>query len=157
MKTVEINDTDKVISEETYNSFRQMGDTLLELKKEIGQKNMVIAAYKAALELIVWCVIKFTGSFGLNNKENTMIRPEILSGEENPSRAIIKGVTNLMLDAGTAEYNPAKKKALEARFSFFGYLPQVVEAHEKLSAYKVAIDPELIKDLPEEVKKELLK
>lgn len=155
MKSVEINETDKVISEETFNSFKEMGQTLLELKKEVREKNELIAAYKVNFALITYCVLRFTGTFGLNNKEDTMIRETILNGSESPMSAVMKNITGMMGDAMMAEANPAKKKQMEEKFKFFFYLPWVAKFYEWQKIVKVNLPEDQLRNLPEQVKAEL--
>lgn len=150
-----VNPTDKIISESTYKQFSEMGDTLLALKQAARNDAQTIAAYKVGFELVVYCVINFTGTFGLNNAENTMIREGILNGDESPMRAILKNMSSLMTDAAMAEMNPAKKKQLEEKFSFFMHLPAVAEFYKAQQAIKIKIAPEVLQTLPLPVQKAL--
>lgn len=150
-------ETEKIeISRETFEQFKAMGQTVMDLKEELRRKDDIIRAFKASFELMVWCVIQFTGTFGLNNAANTTIKPEILSGEQDASGAILKGVTGLLKNAGLSEFNPVLKKKQEEKFSFFRWLVDIFQFHQVQKQYKVTFDPETIKQLPPAVQKELL-
>ena len=159
MKEMREIDTEKesVISKETIQGFRDMSERFLEMKREIAEQKKVIGWYKLNFELITYCVLRFTGTFGLNNKEDTMIRQTILDGDESPMGAVLKNITGLMSDAMMAEANPTKKKQMEEKFRFFFYLPWVAKFYEWQKQIKSVFTAEELKDLPEVVKAELLK
>lgn len=144
------------ISRSTYEQFKAMGDTLIEQKKKIAEQEHIIRGFKAAFELMVWVTVRFTGIFGMNNAADTMIKDEILKGEQNPTRAIMTGVTTLMKDAALAEFNPALDKKLQDKFSFFKWLTDIFEFNKVQKQYKVPFDPSTINNLPPAVQKELL-
>lgn len=148
----------KVASEDVERTaqIKRLQEENVTLKAENANLWAIIRAFKVYFELITYCVLRFTSAFGLNNKEDNMIRPEIMSGEEKPTSSVLKQVIGLGTEAALAEYNPAKRKAMEDRYSFFQYLIPVSDFYQRQKHIKVEIPEETMKDLPVQVQKELL-
>ena len=93
------------IEETEYNDLKDIAQQYINLHNQMVELQRMCAMYKVNFELIVYCVLGFTGVFGLNDKETGMIRDSILSGEESPMNAIMKQMTSLMTDAGMAQFS----------------------------------------------------
>lgn len=157
MATVELKEGERIVNEETYQTLKKIGDDFLEQRAELKRLQELVASYKINFELVIDCVVGFTGTFGLNNEDNTMIRESILNKEESPLRAIMKNVGSLMTDGMLAETNPEKKRQFEERFAFFQTLPQIGEFFKWQEQIKIQVDPEVLKTLPARVQKRLAK
>lgn len=168
IKQVEIDDEKQVVlSRETFEQFRKMGTVFMDLKAKgiqieqateaISKLEDLVARYKVSYELIVYCVLRMTSVFGLNTPDGKMVRPAVLSGEENPMRGVLKELGSLMTNAMLAESNPKGDAAnkMKERFAFFNYLPYLFTFYENQKQFKVNIPPSFLTDLPEAVKTEL--
>lgn len=117
------------ISEEAYNNLKALAQQGIEAKEFIAKQNDLIATYKVYFELLSYAVIRFTGVFGLNNKDNTMIDEAFMQSGENrkdPTGMIMKSIQGLITD-GMLSQSPGslgrrKKAEMEQRFDFLKYL-----------------------------------
>lgn len=164
----EYNDeTHVVLSKETFNQFKVYAQIIVELKREgveiekaadsLAYYKDLIAKYKVAYELLVYCVMRMAAVFGLNTPDGKMIREGILNGSENPMRGVLKELADLMGTATMAQGNPhgdAAKK-MKAKFEFFNHLGHEIDFYIYQKDIKVKIPAEYLTHLPAAVKAEL--
>ena len=164
----EYNDETHVpLSKETFNQFKGYAQIIVELKghgveiekaaEALAYYKDLIAKYKVAYELLVYCVMRMTAVFGLNTPDGKIIRAEILNGEENPMSGVLKELTSLMATAMAAQGNPhgdAAKK-MKAKFEFFNHLGHEIDFYKYQKDIKVKIPAEYLTHLPAAVKSEL--
>lgn len=164
-KNIEINEeTHVVISRDTFNQFKAMGQVYMDLKAKgveleqapeaLARFEELVAKYKVAYEVIMYCVLGLTGVFGLNNADGSAVRPEVLNQEENPLPGILKELGSIMTTGMAAEMNPkgdAAKKMAE-KFAFFHYLTFVFQFYQQQQEIKIKVPAEFLTNLPETVK-----
>jgi hypothetical protein len=63
--------------------------------------------------LIGETLLKITAALGLNTPDGSTIRPDIVSGEESPMRAIMKEISGLMKEMALAEMPGVGKQYAE--------------------------------------------
>lgn len=148
-KQVTINETDKVISKETF-------EQLQAICRENMEMRQTISLYKMYFELVFYCVIRFTSTFGLNNAADDMIDEDILSGEKSPIGGIMKKLTVLMKDGMLAETNPEKARQFKEKFAFLRYIPTIAQFFNAHKSVKAVYKPEQLEHLPTPVKNSLL-
>lgn len=160
---ITLQDDEVVIKKETRTTLLEAGKEVFELRNKVNaqekilqEQTNILASYKLNFELITYCVIGFTGTFGLNNEDGTMIRESIMSGEESVLRSVMKNMGSLMTDGMLAETNKAKKEQMEQKFSFLNYLKPVADFYTAQKQIKLNFNRESIKTLPVMVQKSLM-
>lgn len=160
---IELQDDEMVIKKDTRAILLETGKEVFELRAKLkalesihAEHAKVLAGYKLNFELITHCVIGFTGTFGLNNAENTMIRESVMNGDESVMQSVMKSMGTLMTDGMLAETSKAKKEQMQQKFAFLHYLKPVAEFYQWQKKVHLPFDRESIKSLPESVQKSLL-
>lgn len=160
---IELKDDEMVIKKDTRATLLETGKEVFELRRQLKalqaintEQGNVLAGYKLNFELITFCVIGFTGTFGLNNEDNSMIRESVMNGEESVMQSVMKSMGTLMTDGMLAETSKAKKEQMQKKFAFLHYLKPVADFYQWQKKVHLPFDPETIKSLPEQVQKSLL-
>jgi hypothetical protein len=117
---------------------QQTYDRLVAAAKQVPELRKQLEESDREFDKIADVVIKLACAFGLGTADRTGIRPDILSGEEEPMRPVMKKLGDLMLTAAQAKVSAKAKAQLENEFSFFVNLKTVLAYYEQRRAKRIA-------------------
>lgn len=117
---------------------QQTYDRLVAAAKQVPELRQQLAQSDAEFDKIADVVIKLACAFGLGTADKKSIRPDILSGEEEPMRPVMKKLGDLMITAAQAKVSTKAKEQLDNEFSFFINLKTVLAYYEQRRTKQLA-------------------